>query len=108
MNQIHQESVAEEIKIMQQWEVAGTKKKKGGSGFPKYMQHKFKAVWTVLFGHSAGLITPLHVRRRICLQLPVRATKRVSVEPDPFFFPFFWRIYSDTGGDKRCVCNVCL
>lgn len=32
VNQIHQESVAEEIKIMEQWEVAG-KKKKEGQGF---------------------------------------------------------------------------
>lgn len=49
VNQIHQETVAEEIKIMEQWEVAGgkKKKKKRGPGFPKYMRHHSEATAVV-------------------------------------------------------------
>lgn len=46
VNQIHQESVAEEINIMQQRDVAGAKKT-NETGFPKYMQHQSEAVWQV-------------------------------------------------------------
>lgn len=44
VNQIHQESVAGEIKITQQWGGGRNKKEKKGPGLPKYMQHQSKAV----------------------------------------------------------------
>lgn len=62
--------------------------------------------WFNLTMHMRGWIYT-SVVTHFLVQFPVRATKRVNVESDFFFF-LPWRIYGDSVGDKRCVCTVCL
>lgn len=54
---------------------------------------------------NSGFTLSMHVKCRICIQLPVRATKQVSAETLSFLS---WRIYEDLWGDKRFSCTVCL